>query len=147
MDDDRLSISSDDPCFEAYFELSQGELETTISLLHDGAAIHPLLQRELARMLDRSHRVYDLRLAKKVRGAPKKSNAQSRRLDQDIKAFVGHRRSSEPFALEKQIIWDAAQKFGIRERGVYEAIERATSWELKMQDFLQAHIVADKNQN
>lgn len=72
MNDPKLTISSDDPCWEAYFDLTQGDLTATIFLLHEGTVIHPLLQRELARMMDGTHAKGSLVFkAKGKRGRPR----------------------------------------------------------------------------
>lgn len=142
---DRFSIQSDDPCWAAYWQLAQGDLSGTIALLRQGAALHPLLQLELARMLDGTHAKFDLRIAGKMRGAPRRSGPASRaRRDRQVRADWLAEKTANPRDRAKTIKGRLAVRHGLSDAEISRAIKRADAEEERLRRFMAAHGVAPK---
>lgn len=94
-----LSISSDDQCWDAYWAIKSGDLQPLIEYLdRETGIMNPLLQRELAELLNGEHRTYRLELKPSKRGAgrPKEGLASRYLADKALLALddpasaVGH---------------------------------------------------------
>jgi hypothetical protein len=86
--DDPYVITSDDPSFDAYCQLLDGNPEALIKLLGQPARLHPLLQRELGLMLEGKHPDYKFgKLGRAGRGRPKRVGAEKHKRDRKIAAF------------------------------------------------------------
>lgn len=136
---DARTISSDDPCWPAYWDLGKGDLLATIALLHEGKALHPLLQRELASMLDGTNDRFELRLASKRRGAPARSGRETARRDRQVWEDWLSERRADPLGPKKPMIGRLAVKHRLSDREVYAAIKRVESRISRLKRFMSAH--------
>lgn len=135
----KLTISADDPCWSPYWALGNGDIGPTIALLYEGKALHPLLQRELACMLDGTNDRYELRLASKRRGAPARAGHAKARRDREIWVDWLATRRADPLGAKKPMIGKLAVRYGLSDREIYAAIRRVDARVSRLKRFMAAH--------
>lgn len=141
----KLTISADDPCWSAYWALGNGDIGPAIALLYEGTALHPLLQRELARMLDGTNKRFELRLASKRRGRPPRAQHETARRDRKIWVDWLEARRADPLGAQKPMIGKMAVKYGLCDREIYDAIERVEARLSRLKRFMDAHRADDSD--
>ena len=146
MTDDPNSISSNDPCWDAYWAISCGDPGPLIELLElQQGYMAPLLQRSLAAMLKETHKTFKLKISRVKRGTPNRRKPASGHRDRDIANYVSRLRA-EPNPLGKKVlkkdaIFAAATDYKMNEREIRKAIARHE----RINAMIEHHMKADKN--
>ena len=129
----KLSITSSDECWDAYWSLMHGDLEPLMQHLErETGEVHPLLQRALANLLRGKHKTHKIEISRQGKGAPR---SRDRRMDARIAKYVAN--SSE--ALKKNAVADAMTEFGLGRAAIYEALDRHRESLVSLRKFMKAH--------
>lgn len=140
MEQNPFSISSDDECFPVLFALGRGDLDPLIGILEQGTvALHPLLQRELAKMFRGTHPAYNLIIRRASRGAPKSRTSADARRDSEIFNLVASCEMSNPKLERKQYYGMVADILNIKDEAVKKAYLRVRGRHNRLRRIMQAH--------
>ena len=145
MTNNQNSISSNDPCWDAYWAVSRGDPGPLIELLElQQGYLSPLLQRDLAAMLKGTHKTFKLKISRIKRGTPNRRRPPPGHKDSDIAGFVSRLRAEpNPMGkrvLKKDAIFAAVKEFKVDEREIRKAIARND----RIRAMIDHHMETDK---